>query len=146
MVVHVVAIVRRPESDSAGAQFVVRAGSRTLALWSPNAGDSLGYSEMARQALAQGQFETMTGWISVDAEPCKACGHYLANCIICDDAARHFLDAEWVSESAYLCDECVQPFQRAFDNNSEDLAEKRWERWEIGAYACCDGCECDTWK
>ena len=66
MVVNVVAIVRRPKSNSARAQLVVRAGSRTLALWSPNAGDPLGYSEMARQALAQGQFETMTGWISVD--------------------------------------------------------------------------------
>jgi hypothetical protein len=66
---------------------------------------------------------------------CPACEHKQERCHLCEDRARHFLDTD---SALYLCDTHVEVLDpRIMDGETE---------WELGMYACCDGCICDQWR
>lgn len=128
-----------PRGEASRFQLVFHVGDGLWARWGTH--DLRSLDSSSRESTIGDRWATFDDWFSVDVNPCSECGHYQALCYLCRTNARHFLEAEWLVPELYLCDRCVRPFS----NYLEDDPMVRWERAELGAYACCDGCTCDTW-
>lgn len=120
-------------------QLVVQVREGYWARW--DAEDVGSFEPVSRDSIIDNQWTSKDDWFPVHIDPCPECGHYQALCGICRVEARHFLDAEWLAGHLYLCDWCVEPFFQYL----EDEPMARWDGAELGAYACCDACGCDTW-
>lgn len=127
----VVAIVP-PRNETSRTQVVIEARDRIWAVWMEIPIQD--YDTLARDALIQAWWNNQSCWGEVDPDPCDVCGHYLPLCVLCGEEARHFWEIDERQRFAPLCDGCVAPY-----------LDEPPGVGEIGMYACCEGCHCDTW-
>lgn len=97
------------------------------------------HDPMAWRAHWVSWWSSRDDWIPVSFETCLKCDHHTPLCLYCRAEARHFLDWDELRTDVYFCDECRDRFY--------PVEEALWEQGvEIGAYACCDNCTCDSWR
>lgn len=118
-----------PQTPERGGQLTIAVSGRNYSMWHDLEQPVLdGMDDIARNAVLQAWWEYPSRWYRVGADACTKCGHYRPLCALCLDDVSVFPDAEWMKHTIYLCAQC--------GDFSEDV--------EVGAYACCEGCVCDT--
>jgi hypothetical protein len=121
-----------PQPKQTRSQLIIQARQGYWGMWIRPEGMSE-YDELTRDHLIAAWWANSDAWVPLEADPCRECSHYIPRCIICGDEARYFISSDKVIQEVALCDECGP----ALENE---------DRWEMGVYACCDGCLCDSWK